>query len=250
MKELVLVVKKACVNYDGAAILKDVTFSLEAGDSLGIIGPNGGGKTTLLKAILGLVRLSGGSVRVFGRGPEKARGLVGYVPQISSFDPDFPLTVWDCVLLGRLARKRMFQWFDRTDRKLAEQSLKTVGMYGFRDRPIGKLSGGQRQRVFIARALASEPRMLLLDEPMASIDPKMRTGLEDLLQELRRHMTLVMVTHDIAALAHQVNKMACLNVVLYFHGTREILKEHLEEVYQCPVDMIHHLPEMLRDKRR
>lgn len=228
------------VFYDGIPALEGVNLSINQGDFLGIIGPNGGGKTTLLKVILGLVKPSQGKVKVLGTSPDRGRRSVGYVSQYSLFDRDFPISVWDVVLMGRLERAGLFKRYGEGDRTAAIQTLQTVGMLDLKDQQIGKLSGGQLQRVFIARALLTEPRLLLLDEPMASVDTVMQTEFYELLERLKQRMAIVLVSHDIGAVSVYVDKIACLNHQLFYHGSKEISPEVLEATYKCPVQMIAH----------
>jgi len=228
------------VFYDGMPALEGVNLSINQGDFLGIIGPNGGGKTTLLKVILGLVKPSRGKVKVLGTSPDRGRRSVGYVSQYSLFDRDFPISVWDVVLMGRLERAGLFKRYGEGDRTAAIQTLQTVGMLDLKDQQIGKLSGGQLQRVFIARALLTEPRLLLLDEPMASVDTVMQTEFYELLERLKQRMAIVLVSHDIGAVSVYVDKIACLNHQLFYHGSKEISPEVLEATYKCPVQMIAH----------
>ena len=228
------------VRYDGVTVLEDVSLTVEVGDFLGIIGPNGGGKTTLLKAILGLVSPSRGRVLVMGQPPERACRRIGYVPQHNLFDRDFPVNVRDVVLMGRLGVKGAFKGYDRQDRELALEALETVGMLSSRNQQIGKLSGGEQQRVFIARALVGSPRLLLLDEPTASVDSASQTEFYELLENLKNDMAIVMVSHDISAISVYVDKIACLNRQLFYHGSKEITPEILEATYKCPVQMIAH----------
>jgi zinc transport system ATP-binding protein len=236
----VVALEDVWVYYDGLTVLEGVNLSIYEHDFLGIIGPNGGGKTTLLKVILGLVAPSKGRVMVLGGPSKKNRRFIGYVPQHSQFDREFPVNVWDVVLMGRLGHSERFRGFSEEDKRIAADVLKTVGMFELRDRQVGMLSGGETQRLFIARALASQPRLLLLDEPAASIDKPTETGLYDLLDELSRRITIVLVSHDISAVSVHVGKIACLNRRLYYHGSKEITAETLEEVYRCPVDIVAH----------
>lgn len=220
-------------------VLEDVSFTVQKGDYIGIIGPNGAGKTTLLKVILGLIRPFRGEVWVFGKRPEEVRTLVGYVPQERDFPRDFPLTVLDVVLMGRI-KERPFRPYRREDREKALEVLQLVEMAHLWDRPIGTLSGGELQRVLIARALVSNPKLLLLDEPTANVDLPVETEFFELLERIRRDMTVILVTHDIGVISAYVEKIACLNRKLYYHGTKEIRPEDLEAVYGCPVDLIAH----------
>jgi len=228
------------VHIDGMPVLEAVNLSIKQHDFLGIIGPNGGGKTTLLKAIIGLIRPTRGRITIFGLTPDNGRRFVGYVPQYSLFYRDFPVSVLDVVLMGRLGRMRPPRRYSEEDMRIAYEALETVEMLEYKDRQIGKLSGGQQQRVFIARALVNQPKLLLLDEPMANVDPQMQKELYELFESLRKQMAIVLVSHDISAVSIYVTKIACLNRKLYYHNTKEISKEELESTYQCPVDMIAH----------
>lgn len=227
-------------HYNDAPALEGIDLRIEENDFLGIIGPNGGGKTTLLKVILGLVSPSQGRVAVLGQQPQSSRGLIGYVPQHNLFDRDFPIDVWDVALMGLQVRTGLLRRYSREDKVAAKAALDTVGMLEHRDRQMGKLSGGEQQRVLIARALASQPRLLLLDEPTASVDTTVQTEFYDLLDRLKQRMAIVLVSHDISALSVHVGKIACLNRQLFHHGSPEIEAEVLEATYKCPVQMIAH----------
>ena len=228
------------VQYNGVPILEGINLAIEQDDFLGIIGPNGGGKTTLLKIILGLISPSRGKVSVLGKPPEKSRSKIGYVPQHNLFDRDFPINVGDVVLMGRYGKSGLFRRYSSEDRRATQDALQTVGMLDYKDRQMGKLSGGELQRIFIARALVAEPRLLLLDEPTASVDPAMQTDFYELLEKLKKQMAIVLVSHDISAVSIYVDKLACLNRQLHYHGSKEITPEILEATYKCPVQMIAH----------
>jgi len=224
----------------GNPVLEDVTLAVPERDYLAILGPNGGGKTMLLRVILGLVEPDRGTVRVLGRAPREARGHVGYVPQHVQFDLDFPIRVLDVVLMGRLGARGPFGPFGRADREAARVALGRVQMGDLAGRPIAALSGGQRQRVLIARALAMEPEILLMDEPTASLDERIGRDLWELLEKLSHQMTLVLVSHDIGAISQYVRSVACLNVRLHTHPSRELTREMLEASYGCSVDLLAH----------
>lgn len=238
-KELVNL-ENVWVYYDHVPVLEGVNLAIENDDFLGIIGPNGGGKTTLLKVVLGLVQPSRGEVTVLGGTPEHNRKFIGYVPQYSIFDHDFPITVWDVVLMGRNSKVGLVKRFSDDDKKIALETLETVEMVDYRDRQIGRLSGGEQQRVFIARALVAEPKMLLLDEPTTGVDTHMQTEFYELLARLKQRIAIVLVSHDISAVSVHVDKIACLNHQLYYHGSKEVGPETLEATYKCPVQMIAH----------
>lgn len=228
------------VHYDGVPILEDINLSINKNDFLGIIGPNGGGKTTLLKVILGLIVPTQGKVSVLGENPDKVRTKIGYISQHNLFDHDFPASVWDVVLMGRCGKVGLFRRYNKEDYHIASEALQKVNMLDYRQRQIGKLSGGEQQRVFIARALATEPELLLLDEPTASVDSAIQTEFYELLESLKNEMAIVMVSHDISAISIYVDTIACLNRRLYYHGSKEIAPELLEATYKCPVQMIAH----------
>jgi len=232
--------QKVRVKYNDVTVLEDISISILQHDFLGIIGPNGGGKSTLLKVILGLVKPTSGSVLVFGKAPEQARSRIGYVAQRPAFDRDFPASVQDVMMMGRFSKVGLFHRYTQADRDAVEKALVRVGMAKFRRNQIGRLSGGQQQRVFVARALVSQPELLLLDEPTASIDPGMQTEFYELLQKLKENLTIIMVSHDIGAVSVYVDKIACLNGQLYYHGSKELTTEILEATYKCPVQLITH----------
>ncbi len=240
MTEQVIKINDVWVRFDGHVVLREHNLVVHRNDFLGIIGPNGGGKTTLLKVILGLIKPSQGSVEVFGEAPHLSGQKIGYVPQISFLDKDFPISVLETVLLGRLSVRGLFRQFNASDKHAALEALDTVDIKDLKDRQIGKLSGGERQRVFIARALVSQPTLLLLDEPTASVDPQMKTGIYDLLGELKKKMTIILVTHDMGVISTHVNKIACLNERLFYHDDKNITRDMLEQAYRCPVDLIAH----------
>ena len=226
--------------FRGAPVLENINLTLDEGDFLGLIGPNGAGKTVFLKIILGILKPDSGTVKILGGTPEEARGRIGYVPQYARFDADFPITVLDVVLMGRLGRSHLFKFFTAEDRELALSALKRVEMESFATRQIGKLSGGQLQRVLIARALAANPKILLLDEPTASLDTNIGKHVYELLSELSSSMTIILVSHDIGVISSHVKTIGCLNRRLHYHNSREITGAMLEEVYGCPVDLIAH----------
>lgn len=243
MAELEIVgLKDVWVKYNDVSVLESIALSVFQHDFLGIIGPNGGGKSTLLKVILGLVKPFRGSVSVFGQPPEQSRSQIGYVAQRYAFDRDFPVSVWEVVMMGRYGKTGLFRRYSRNDRAAVEKALIRVGMLDYRNEQIGRLSGGQQQRVFIARALVAEPKLLLLDEPTASIDPAMQTQFYEMLQVLKQSLAIVMVSHDVGAVSVYVDKIACLNRQLFYHGSKEITPEVLEATYQCPVQLIAHGP--------
>jgi len=223
-------------------VLKDVDLRLSKGDFLGIVGPNGGGKTTLLKIILGLLEPDRGEVKVFGKKPEKARDRVSYVPQYTDFDSQFPINVWNVVLMGRVGKLGLRPFFSDEDKKIAQKALEKVEMEDYKQRQISELSGGEQQRVLLARALATRPDILLLDEPTASVDERIKNSIYELLKDMNEEddTTIVLVSHDVGILSSYVEKIGCLNSELIYHGDSELTHEMIEESYGCEMDIISH----------
>jgi zinc transport system ATP-binding protein len=237
---LPLKIENVTVRFNGFPILQNINLEISENEFLGIIGPNGGGKTTLLKVILGLIKPAAGKISIFGKPPEKARRAIGYVPQYSIFEKDFPISVYDVTAMGRLGKYGLSHKLNSEDKQIVEDSLEKMQIKEIAGKNVGNLSGGQKQRVLIARALASQPKLLLLDEPTASIDAKTGQSFYELLGELNKDISIVLVSHDIGVVSRHVKKIACLNRDLIFHDSKEITKEMLEKTYQCPVDLIAH----------
>ena len=236
----VISIRHLWAGYENETVLEDVNLSVKALDFIGLIGPNGGGKTTLLKVLLGLLPPTRGEVRIMGRSVQEGRRHLGYVPQLLEFDRDFPISVWDVVQMGRLGRRRLLQRYTEEDHAVVEEMLRRVDMLPLRDRALGELSGGQRQRVYIARALATQPDILLLDEPTASVDPQVSASIYELLAQLNDHVTILLISHDMGAISSYVKTVGCLNHKLFYHGGKQITPDMLEEAYQCPIDLIAH----------
>lgn len=222
------------------AVLDRVSLTIEPRDFVGIIGPNGGGKTTLLRIILGLLEPQEGTVRVLGRSPAAARSLVGYVPQRAAVNLGAPATVLDTVLMGRLGHARWGIRYSRADRAAAIDALRCTAVEDLAMRPIGSLSGGQRQRVLIARALCGNAQLLLLDEPTAGVDAEAERGLTELLHTLNERLAIVVVSHDIAFVSTHVKRVACLNRTLSLHEPRAVTGESLAAMYGSAVHMVDH----------
>ena len=234
------------VRYQELVALEDVDLKVTPGEFVAVLGPNGSGKTTLIKAILGLVRPSRGTVRLFGKPPEKLKGewkRIGYVPQLAQIDVRFPIRVLDVVLMGRYGQVGLLRRLGLRDRHAAWRALERVGIADLAQRPLGRLSGGQRQRALVARALATEPELLLLDEPTTGVDVGTTEGLFDLLEALHRHgMTVVVVSHDVGVVAQHVDRVACINRRLVAHGRpEEVLSgEVLECMYGPQATLVSH----------
>ncbi len=236
----VITLRHLWASYGINPILEDINLVVKKLDFIGLIGPNGGGKTTLLKVLLGLIAPDRGEVKIMERSVSQGRKYIGYVPQLLEFDRDFPVRVADVVSMGRLGKHRLLKRYNRQDKIIVNRCLEQVGMADLRDRPIGELSGGERQRVYIARALASEPQILLLDEPTANVDTRVQNSIYELLRELNRSLTILMVSHDLGAVSTYVKTVGCLNRSLFYHQDKLITSEMIEQAYQCPVDLIAH----------
>jgi zinc transport system ATP-binding protein len=236
----VVEVENLWFSYNGQPILRDVNLQIKKGEFLAILGPNGGGKTTLLKLILGILKPGRGTIRVFGKAPKEVASRIGYVPQDTNFKKDFPISSLDVVLMGRLGHAGSARHYTKQDRVLAEEALDRMGMRDYRTRRIGDLSGGQRQRIFIARALAANPDIMFMDEPTASVDVKGQEDLYSLLKEMNKAMTIVVVTHELSILSSYIKSVACVNEKLYFHDEAEITSEMFAKAYPCGVEMLAH----------
>lgn len=234
--KLLLQLTNVSAGYGDEPVLKDINFSVHEQDYIGIIGPNGGGKTTLIKILLGLLKpLSGQVTR-----NEEARGsFAGYLPQQSQIDTRFPITVRDIVLSGLMSAKGKFRSYNGDDRLMAEMMLEKMGISHLANRTARELSGGQLQRVFISRALISSPKILILDEPGTYVDNRFESDLYKLLEELNHKMAILMVTHDVGTISYYVKTIACVNTYLHYHQSNIITEEQLE-AYNCPLQIITH----------
>ncbi len=228
------------VSLGGNRILDRIDLAVPQGEFLGILGPNGGGKTTIAKVVLGLIEPDAGSVRVLGGSPREARGRVGYVPQSIDFDRGFPIRALDVVLLGRLGKPKRLGPFRKVDRERAVAALARVGVAHLADRQIGSMSGGQLQRVVIARALAADARVLVLDEPASNLDANGTAALYDLLAELHANLTIVLIDHDLGVMHRYVQSVACVNRTIFHGHAKDLTGEVLEKIYGHPVEVLHH----------
>ena len=235
--------------YDGGLrVLDEITLSIEQGDFVAVLGPNGGGKSTLIKLVMGLLKPQAGSIKLFGGPVRKQAHRVGYLPQNVNANSEFPVSVMDVVLMGRLRVGGRRRRIGKEDRDIATEVLAKLGMENLAERRIGELSGGQRQRALIARALAGEPDLLLVDEPTSSVDAKGRDDVNELLRGLSKNMTILTVSHDIGVIPTMVNSVVCVNRTASFHGTPEITEDMLTHMYgphathddDCSVELVAH----------
>lgn len=221
--------------YQEGLILENVSFSTAPGQFIGVIGPNGGGKTTLLKLILGFLKPLSGTIRVFDETPVKARHAMAYVPQALHFDKQFPISVFELVLEGRLSHLPWYGRFSARDKEIAMHALEQVGLADLYQRPLGKLSGGQAQRALIARALASEPRLLILDEPTASVDAHAEAEIYAILKKFQGTMTILMVTHNLQAVIELVENVICVQRTAVTLNPQQVCEHFALGLYHAPL---------------
>jgi zinc transport system ATP-binding protein len=233
----IIEVVSASAGYNQDVILRDVDFQISDYDFVGVIGPNGGGKTTLLKLLLGELNPIKGKVNYFPLTPNET--LFGYLPQSVTVDKRFPISVLDVVLSGLIGGKGIFGRYNSKDKRLAIEMLEKIGIAYLKDKAIGELSGGQMQRVFLSRALISHPRLLVLDEPNTFVDNKFEKELYQLLKELNKEMAIIMVSHDLGTITSHVKTIACVNRQLHYHPSNSITSEQLA-AYDCPIQIIAH----------
>ena len=226
--------------FHATPVLEDISLVIPQGDFVCIVGPNGGGKTTLLRLLLGLLRPQRGRIRVLGGAPVAVRHRIGYMPQHALLDPQFPMRVIDIVLMGRLKGWRAGP-FRRVDREVAMRALDEVRLADSAHKAFAALSGGQRQRVLIARALACAPEILLLDEPTANLDPLVQDEMNDLLHALNQRLTVILVSHDVGFVARHVKMVVCVSRHLRVHPAEEVTGDSIRELYGHGVRMVHHL---------
>ncbi len=216
-------------------VIHNTSFEIAPKEFVGIIGPNGGGKTTLLKLLLGFIKPWKGSISIFGHPPQSYPNSIAYVPQNLRFDRQFPITVIELVLEGRLAHLPWWGKFSKKDREKALQALEMVGLAQLKNRPFGTLSGGQAQRVLIARALAQEPEILFLDEPTANVDVQAESDIRDILYKVNKTLTILMVTHDIRAVISQVGKVLCIQGKVEYIAPQALCEHFALGLYHFPL---------------
>jgi len=235
----VISIRDLSFSYDGRPIIENANLDIWHKDSVCVVGPNGGGKSTLMKIIIGLLMPSKGVVRVLGDAPQQSRLRVGYVPQYADYDPLFPISVRDVVRMGRLGNS-LLGTYSREDNRVALEVLDEMGLADYAKRRFSALSGGQRQRVLIARALASGGEILILDEPTANIDPHTEEHLFEILTELNKRMTVMLVTHDVGFASHFFRRVVCVNRKVVIHPTSELTGALISEMYGGELHLIRH----------
>lgn len=238
------------VSYDGGPVLWDIDLNLDAGHIIGVIGPNGSGKTTLLKTIMGLLKPSSGFVKLFGKSLDEIRHRVAYVPQRESVDWDFPASVLDVVLMGRYKKSNLFRRTNKTDVEIALQSIEKVGLTEFKNRQISQLSGGQQQRVFIARALAQQADLYLMDEPFVGVDAATESAILALLKEMKEQgKTVLIIHHDLQTVSDYFDYLVLLNTRLIAKGTPHdvLTKENLSNAYGGQLTLLSKIVDLIKE---
>ncbi|WP_294627750.1 metal ABC transporter ATP-binding protein [uncultured Bacteroides sp.] len=234
MANPIIEIKNLSAGYDGRNALHDINLSVYERDFLGIIGPNGGGKTTLVKCILGLLSPSGGEI-IFHCKPS-----LGYLPQYSTIDRKFPISVEEVILSGLSIQKPLTSRFTPEQREKGRQTVARMGLEGLEHRAIGQLSGGQLQRALLGRAIISDPSVLILDEPSTYIDKRFEARLYELLAEINKECAIILVSHDIGTVLQQVKSIACVNETLDYHPDTGVTTEWLEKNFNCPIELLGH----------
>jgi zinc transport system ATP-binding protein len=236
----ILEIKNLSAGYDESIVLKNINFQVNETDFIGIIGPNGGGKTTLIKSILGVIKpISGSILYHFPGKPKDFRRYIGYLPQQNVIDKKFPISVREVVLSGLTSQKNLIFRFSGQEKRKADELIEKSGLSSISRNPIGELSGGQLQRVFLARAVISNPHLLILDEPSTYVDNRSEFEFYETLKELNKGIAILLVSHDIGTISSYIKTIACVNLHLHYHASNEISPEELS-IYNCPVDIIAH----------
>ncbi len=239
MNELVLKIRNIDVAYDNQLVLTDINLDIRTHDFIALIGPNGGGKTTLLKVIMRIIKPLQGTIEHFQNGKPIKIPSIGYLPQTNHFDSRFPISVEEVVLSGLMSEVNIFRAYKPKHYKQLDETLQRTKIESLRKKSIGKLSGGQMRRVFLARAIISKPTLLVLDEPNTFIDTRFENELYNILQELNKKMAVLIVSHDVGTVVSHVKSIACVNRKLHYHPANEVTQELLN-AYDCPIDLITH----------
>ena len=226
--------------YEEKTVLSHVDLTVYEQDFLGIIGPNGGGKTTLIKCILGLHQPQKGKIHFYKNGKEVPEINMGYLPQYNNIDKKFPISVYEVILSGLSKQKSIFQRYSNEQHELVRQMIIQMGLEGMDKRAIGELSGGQLQRALLGRALVSNPEVIILDEPNTYIDKRFEAKLYSLLEEINKERAIILVSHDIGTILKNVKTIACVNETVHYHPHTEVPTEWLEEHFGCPIEMLGH----------
>ena len=238
--EKLIELKNVTAAYDNKVVLQDVSLTIYEKDFLGIIGPNGGGKTTLVKTILGLLPPSKGEILFYKNGQEIPPFKIGYMPQVNNIDRKFPISVKEVVASGLLSEKPRFKPFSKAQLDRIDEVIAQMGLAEMKNRPIGELSGGQIQRVLLSRSVVSQPRLLILDEPNSYVDKRFESVFYKLLEEINKERAIILVSHDIGTVLSMVKNIVCVNETLHYHPGTDVSAEWMKDKYDCPIEMLGH----------
>lgn len=240
MNNSIIKIENLSAGYDRKTVLHDINLEIFEKDFLGIIGPNGGGKTTLMKVILGLLKPSEGKITFYDNGMPVEQLEIGYLPQYNSIDKKFPISIYEVILSGLNRQKSLFNRFTKEHHERVKETISMMGLEGMENKPIGQLSGGQMQRALLGRAIVSNPKAIILDEPNTYIDKRFEARLYSLLEEINKQRTVILVSHDIGSVLQTVKSIACVNGTLDYHPQSEVSAEWIEEKLQCPIELLGH----------
>ncbi|MDD6211460.1 MAG: ABC transporter ATP-binding protein [Bacteroidales bacterium] len=238
--DLILKLDDVTTGYDGKAVLKNINLSVYKKDFLGIIGPNGGGKTTLIKTILELVPPISGKIITYRNGKKVNDLRIGYLPQVARIDTKFPVTAQEMILSGLAHQRNWLRRYKPHHRELLEETIERVGIKKYAHKPVGNLSGGELQRVLLGRAIIARPELLILDEPSTYIDKPFEEHFFHLLDEINKESAIILISHDIGTIISQVKNIACINNTLYYHKGNQVTTQWLEKGYGCPFELVGH----------
>ena len=240
MNNSIIKIENLSAGYDQKTVLHDINLEISEKDFLGIIGPNGGGKTTLMKVILGLLKPSEGKITFYDNGMPVEQLEIGYLPQYNSIDKKFPISIYEVILSGLNRQKSLFSRFTKEHHERVKETISMMGLEGMENKPIGQLSGGQMQRALLGRAIVSNPKAIILDEPNTYIDKRFEARLYSLLEEINKQRAVILVSHDIGSVLQTVKSIACVNGTLNYHPQSEVSAEWIEEKLQCPIELLGH----------
>ena len=238
--EKLIELKHITAGYGNKTVLKDVSLTVGVQDFLGIIGPNGGGKTTLLKVILGLLRPKSGEILYYRDGKEVSELKIGYLPQLNHIDKKFPISVSEVVASGLASEKPRFKRLNLEQLERVEEVLEQMGLESLKKRPIGELSGGPLQRVLLGRSSVSRPQVLILDEPNSYVDKRFESHFYQLLETINKESAIILVSHDIGTVLAMVKNIACVNETLHYHAGSDVSEDWLGESFACPIELVGH----------
>ena len=240
MNNSIIKIENLSAGYDRKTVLHDINLEISEKDFLGIIGPNGGGKTTLMKVILGLLKPSEGKITFYDNGMPVEQLEIGYLPQYNSIDKKFPISVYEVILSGLNRQKSLFSRCTKEHHEREKETISMMALEGMENKPIGQLSGGQMQRALLGRAIVSNPKAIILDEPNTYIDKRFEARLYSLLEEINKQRAVILVSHDIGSVLQTVKSIACVNGTLDYHPQSEVSAEWIEEKLQCPIELLGH----------